>query len=124
MNNLFNKKTIIVSIIEIIITLIYLIVYGFDLTIKYCNAFFISGFTIFACGVFSWLSNCGAFDIFSYSWKTVKSSFSKSPREYKTMYDYTESKSEIRTKNKLNFLPYFLCGGIGIVISVVISLFI
>lgn len=124
MNNLFNKKTIIISIIEIIIVLIYLIVYGFDIAIKYCNAFFVSGFTIFACGVFSWLTNCGAFDIFSYSWNTVKSGFSKKPRDYKTMYDYSESKSEIRIKNKFNFLPYFFCGGVGILISVVFSFFI
>lgn len=125
MNNLFNKKTIIISIFEIILVLICLFIKGVDSARNYCDAFFIGSFTILAIGGFSWLSNVGTFDILSYSWITVKSSFSKSmKREYSTMYDYSESKKEKRAKNRYCYLPYVFCGGVGIVIAVIIRIFV
>ena len=52
------------------------------------------------------MSNCGAFDIFGYSFKTVRDSISKEKiKEYQNMNEYVESKKEKRAKEKLYFLP-------------------
>ncbi len=93
MNKIFNKRTLIIFIIEMMMTVIYLFIKGFDTIVNYCNAFFVSGFAIICIGGLSWLSNIGTFDIFGYSWKTLKSSFSKDvKRDYNSMYEYSESK--------------------------------
>lgn len=121
MNRIFNKRLLIISIIEVLLIAIFLIIKGFNNIINYCNAFFVGGFAMFCIGCFSWLSNVGTFDIFGYSWKTVKSSFSKSlKREYNSMYDYSESKRMKRESEKYNFLSYFIAGGIAIIVAIII----
>mgnify|MGYP004635362771 CR=1 FL=1 len=93
MNKIFNKRTLIIFIIEMMMTVIYLFIKGFDTIVNYCNAFFVSGFAIICIGGLSWLSNIGTFDIFGYSWKTLKSSFSKDvKRDYNSMYEYNYQK--------------------------------
>ena len=125
MNKIFNKRTLIIFIIEMMMTVIYLFIKGFDTIVNYCNAFFVSGFAIICIGGLSWLSNIGTFDIFGYSWKTLKSSFSKDvKRDYNSMYEYSESKRAQRDGEKYNFLSYILVGGVAFIVAIVIRLFI
>ena len=123
--NKTTKRLIIISIVSLLMALLVLIIKGFDKAINYCYAFFISVMLIVCVGWLSFVSNCGAFDIFGYSFKTIKDSLTKEGiREYQNMNEYVESKKVKRTKEKLYFLPYIIIGGIFFLMAIIIRFFI
>ena len=67
-------------------------------------------------------TNCGVFDVFGYSVKTIGTKLSGNPdREFRNLTEYVESKKDKRLKEKLNFLPYLLVGAGTILLSFVVK---
>lgn len=120
-----SKRILIIHIVDIIMILLVLFIRGFDQAIYYCDAFFIAGLLMICFGGLSFVSNCGAFDIFGYSFKTVGTKLSGNPnKEYQNLSAYVESKKDRRLKEKFNFVPYLLVGGVTVFLSFIIKVLI
>lgn len=120
-----SKRILIIHIVDIIMILLILLMKGFDKAINYCDAFFIAGLLMICFGGLSFVSNCGAFDIFGYSFKTVGTKLSGNPnKEYQNLSAYVESKKDRRLKEKFNFVPYLLVGGVTVFLSFIIKVLI
>ena len=122
------KKSLIVFGVGVLISLIYLIVNGFDLMINYCDAFFISGFVITSIGVLSVLSYLGAFDTIGYSFYALGRVFTSKKeldeKKYNDLVDYVEKKKSKRGKLKEFFLPYIYSGVFYILLAVILFFFV
>ena len=120
-----SKRILIIHVVDIIMILLILLMKGFDKAINYCDAFFIAGLLMICFGGLSFVSNCGAFDIFGYSFKTVGTKLSGNPnKEYQNLSAYVESKKDRRLKEKFNFVPYLLVGGVTVFLSYIIKVLI
>jgi len=116
---LHSPKSYIISIcISSAITLLYLILKGFDVFVNYVNAFSVSGGIVLFLGLIGMVAYWGAFDVFGYSFSTFRK---QSP--YKDMYDYTQRKKEVRSREKLKFIPYIVTGAVFLIIGTVIGSF-
>ena len=81
-----------------------------------CDAFFATGFVIFAAGLLVFSSNEGTFDMIVYGVKTFLDVFKKDAvKKYDSFYDYRVSREE--KKVKFGFL--LICGAIFLAISFV-----
>lgn len=114
------RKYIIIGIIAIALNLIVLFAKGFDQLIYYCDSFFIAGFSIFGCGILSIVSNHGGFDIFGYSTQYVGNMVAGKEKKYVDMVDYINQKNEVRSKDRFCFVPYFIIGGVELVVAVIL----
>jgi len=120
-----SKRILIIHVVDIVMILLILLMKGFDKAINYCDAFFIAGLLMICFGGLSFVSNCGAFDIFGYSFKTVGTKLSGNPnKEYQNLSAYVESKKDRRLKEKFNFVPYLLVGGVTVFLSYIIKVLI
>lgn len=81
------------------------------------NACFIVGFVLVLIGGLSILSNLGAFDIFSYQFKRKGSGASKY-----TLFDHQQRRIEQSKTKKFYFVPYFVVGGLFLLVSFILSL--
>lgn len=122
------KKSLVIFVIGLIISLIYLCTNGFNSAISYCNAFFISGFIIIAISILSTLSYFGAFDTISYSFYSLGRVFTKEKemgeKKYKDLVDYVEKKKATRKKFLYSFLPYVYSGLIFMLASIILFFFV
>lgn len=117
-----SKRLLIIHIVDIIMILLVLFIRGFDQAIYYCDAFFVAGLLMICFGGLSFVSNCGVFDVFGYSVKTIGTKLSGNPdREFRNLTEYVESKKDKRLKEKLNFLPYLLVGAGTILLSFIVK---
>lgn len=120
-NTVFNKiffhswkKYIISCMIGIVITIVGLVLNGFNLLIYYANCTFVAGFSLVCVGGFSVVNYLGGYDFISYT-------FAKRNRDgIKLQYSqYIESKEIKRKANNLPFSPYFVVGGVFLLISII-----
>jgi hypothetical protein len=81
------------------------------------NACFISGFVLVLVGGLSILSNLGAFDIFSYQFKRKGVGANKY-----TLYDHQQRRIEQSKTRKYYFVPYFVVGGLFLLVSFILTL--
>lgn len=107
------------AIISVIVTFLYLLSYGFDTFLNYCNGLSIGGAVTFLIGGLVMVSYLGGFDTITYGFSTIKKD---GKGKYLDLYDYSTKKKEERKTKKLPFIPYFTVGGIVIIISFILSL--
>ncbi len=78
---------------------------GFTLRIHYYNALTMAGAVTLLLGLLLLTAYLGAFDIFGYSFSTLRSQ-----RRYRDLYEYTEAKKEKRRRGDRFFLPWVIVG--------------
>lgn len=81
------------------------------------NSCFIVGFVLVLVGGLSILSNLGAFDIFSYQFRRLKSGSNKY-----TLYDHQQRRIELSKSRQYYFVPYLVVGGFFLIISMIFSI--
>lgn len=92
-------------------------VYGF------MDACFYPGAILLGIGALLWVANAGLFDSLTYGVSYIFSSFSASKgqeRKYKDLSEYSDNKMEKRRENKTYYLPYFVIGGLFLMVSIVL----
>jgi len=103
--------------IGLLLTFLMLLKNGFGLRIFYMDGLTVAGAVLILLGLLMLTTRLGAFDIFSFSFSTLRSE-----RRYHTLYDYTEAKSQKRRKSEWTFMPYLLIGavflGIGLLLGI------
>ena len=117
------KKTIILIVIGIIISLIYNFANGWNLLIHYINSTFLSGSVLLLIGLLAVVTNLGMFDHVSYSMQYVGRSFRGKKQLYEDMPDYVNKKNEKRIKWYLVFIPYIISSSLFLIISIVLRIF-
>ncbi len=91
--------------VAVTITFLSLIKDGFVLRISYYNALTMAGAVTLLLGLLLLTAYLGAFDIFGYSFSTLRSQ-----RRYRDLYEYTEAKKEKRRRGDRFFLPWVIVG--------------
>ena len=103
----------------VIIVLYNVIREQWNVLVNYADSSFLGGFSLICVGGFSVLNHFGAYDIF-------QAAFAKRlPNGKKmTLYEFSEKRKIERSKSPYTYVPYFVVGCLGIVISSIVSLFI
>lgn len=109
---------IISSLIFIIISLVYLSINGFDVLINYVNALSTAGLVDIFVGGLVLVTKFGAFNTIGYGFARIFGN----RKGYEDLYDYNERKSEIH-RGSYSFAIYFIIGGIGVLVSVILMAF-
>ncbi len=112
------KKYIVAILIGLVVIVIALWIKGANYLKAYVDGTFIAAFVLIAAGMLSILTSKGSVDIFSYSTKYVYNRFRSRPVE--RYHEYTSNKMEKRSKNKFSYVPYFVCGALYFVISLIL----
>ncbi len=89
----------------VLIALLSLLRDGFTLRIHYYNALTMAGAVTIMLGLLLMTAYFGAFDIFGYSFSTLRGQ-----RRYHDLYEYTEANREKRRHGDLFFLPWMIVG--------------
>ena len=113
------KKYIGCLIYLLIIVLLYnLLREQWTILVNYADSTFIGGFSLICVGGFYVFNYLGAYDIF-------QAAFAKRlPNGKKmTLYEFSEKRKIERSKTPFTYVPYFVVGCLGVVISSIISLF-
>ncbi len=121
LKKLFCHKpiTYIVSIsIFVILSLLYLIINGFNYFVNYIDAFTIAGFVDIFVGGLVLVTKLGAFNTFGYGIAKIFGN----RKGYEDLYDYNERKTAAH-KGSYSFAMYIFVGIIGLLISVILMLF-
>lgn len=114
----FWKKFIMVLVINIGLTLLVLLIKGFELRIHYVDAFSIAGAVSIFLGLLSWAASAGAFDTIGYGLSSLRSA----DRRDKDLYEYILRKKEKQSRQKINLLTYLAVGVIFLLISILIPI--
>ncbi len=112
------KRYIAALVLNIALTLLVLLIRGFELKIYYVDAFSVAGAVSILLGLLFWITAAGAFDTIGYGFSTLSSN-----RKYKDLYEYTVGKKEKRSRQNRTFLPYIVVGVVFLLISFLISAF-
>ncbi len=117
-------KSVVIFIAMASLVLIYLSFTSFNVLLNYTNGtFIVSLITIFFGGL-AWVSNLGGFDGLGYStyYVFVGNRAKTEDRKYKSYPDYMEKKKEMRKGKFYTIVPYFISGGILLLVSVILFL--
>lgn len=114
------KKYLTAAIILVGVVLTFLIFYGFDVFKNYIDGFFVGGAINVAIGLLSLVTDWGAFDMLSYGFARFHGA---NRDKFADLYEYSKFKSEKRRANDCSYGPYLLIGALGIVVSIILSLF-
>ena len=119
-------KSAIVFVIVSIIFVVYVAIRGFNNVIFYCDGAFLVAMVAISIGGLAWVASVGGFDGVSYStyYMFVGSRTIKEKRKYKSYTDYMEQKRDKRKGNFYTITPYFICGIIYLIASVILYFFI
>lgn len=121
MRNFFKNHGIrlfICFIYGIIILCIYnLVNSNWKGVLEYCNAFFIGGFSLLCFGCLSLINRLGGFEIFSHMLAKRGPNGSK-----EDLYTYSLRKKEERSRKGRVYLSYFIVGGIYLLISMILMI--
>lgn len=105
-------------LVNVGLTILVLLLRGFDLKIYYVDAFSVAGGVSILLGMFSCVVRAGAFDTIGYGFSTLRSD-----RRDKDLYEYTNRKREQRSRQGRGYLSFFVIGlvflGISFLIAVV-----
>ena len=112
------KSYIIALSIATVIAVIRLATTGFDLLFYYIDALTIAGAIIFLVGMLAVVSKFGAFDMFRYSFSSLRRS-----GKYKDYYEYESKKQETRTRTELTFMCYFTVGAVFLIVGFSLYIF-
>ena len=83
----------------------------------YCNAMFISGFSLICFGCLALINILGGFEIFGYLFNRRDKNGGK-----EDLYTYSSRKKEERSKKGKIYLSYFIIGGLYLLISMILML--
>lgn len=114
------KKYLTSSIILFGVVITFLIFYGFDVFVNYVDGFFVGGAVNIAFGGLSLVADMGAFDMLSYGFARFHGA---NRDKFSDLYEYSKFKSEQRYNKNCSFGPYIIMGILGVVISIILSLF-
>ncbi len=108
----------------ILYTIVVLSIYNFvnhswQSVLGYCDGLFISGFSLVCFGCLSLINRLGGLEIFSYLFARKTTTTGK-----EDLYTYSTRKKEERSKKGKVYLPYFIIGGIILLISMILMLWI
>ena len=112
------KKYIMLFLVAFVLTLVGLLLNGFDLVLYYVNSFFFAGFAMICFGGLSIVNYFGGYDFMSYAFSKRNSDGTKI--QYST---YIENKETKRKAKKLPFGPYFVIGAVFLIVSLIIYCF-
>jgi len=106
----------------VIYTIVIVSIYNFvnaswQSVIGYCNGLFISGFSLVCFGCLSIINRFGGFEIFSYLFARKNTATGK-----EDLYTYSTRKRDERYKKGKVYLPYFIIGGIILLISMILMI--
>ena len=99
------------------ITLIVLISRGFEYRINYVDAFSGAGILVFFLGLLQLVSFYGAFENFGYAFSLLRGQ----NRRYRDLYEYKKSRTEIRLRSKLIFMPFISVGLLFLIVGIVLN---
>ncbi len=118
-------KSAVVLVIMLALVGIYLSFTSFTNLIDYCNGFFSIGLICVLVGGLAWVSSVGGFDGIGYSTYYVfvgTRAKSIEERKYKNYADYMKQKEQERRGKFYTITPYFIIGGILLIVSVILLL--
>lgn len=107
------KRYAVALTVNIVLTLLVLLLRGFDLRIYYVDALSIAGAVSVLLGLLFWVASAGAFDTIGYGFSTLRAG----GRRYKDLYEYTVHKKEKRSRQDKPFVPYIVVGIVFLVLS-------
>ena len=87
------------------LTVLVLLIRGFDLKIYYVDAFSVAGGVSILLGMFSCVVRAGAFDTIGYGFSTLRAD-----RRDKDLYEYVSRKKEQRSRQGRSYLSFFVLG--------------
>lgn len=99
------KRNAAALIINIMITLMVLLIRGFDLRIYYVDAFSVAGSISILLGLLLQITDAGAFDTIGYGFSALSVQ-----KKYRDLYEYSMKKKEKRSRRKGHFLPFIVIG--------------
>ena len=99
-----------------VIALLSLLRSGFGLICFWVDALSTAGAVLILLGLLGLAASCGAFDIFRFSFSTLKS------RRYRTLYDFNEAHKEKRKRSEWGFAPPLALGAAYLLIGILLSL--
>ena len=109
------KKYILLFIVACVLTLVGLLIKGFDLPLYYVDSLFFAGFSMVGVGGLSIINYFGGYDFMSYAFS--KRNLDGTKIQYST---YIENKEAKRKKADLPFGPYFVVGTVFLIVSFVV----
>ena len=87
------------------------------------DSFFIPSAILILFPILLLIGREGIFDVFAYGFYRLGESFRPGNiKRYETAYDYKKEKQEKRKLNKPYFLPYFVLGGVSLLIGLILAL--
>ena len=119
MNRLFRhapKHYIIPACIGAAIALLSLLRNGFSARLHYVDALTVAGAVVIFLGLLGLVGHLGGFDVFGYSFSMFGT------RRYKTLYDYSTAKQELRSRGGWTFAPYLLVGAVYLAVGLLLWL--